>query len=252
MRFEIKFPLIHRFNNYRGITFGRANDPELIFENGIFYLKGHNGSGKSTFLSMLALLQGNIGRSSFNSGGKIKYGKYDYHSKSFNFIKASEIREREFCIFTQEIFFLPNLTLYENKKILTGIKNSALKNKNEYPDTLSGGWRQSSFISMILQEKMNVWFLDEPFNNLDRENTGRFWELLRQAYKKQPKVIFLIDHRLNNDAEKANSPFFKFYYDLHVSTQNLMAKNDKQIESRAIAIYKIIDHEGFIKKQIYG
>jgi len=219
MRFEITLPLTHRFNDHSRITFSLEDGQKpIIFEEGIHYLDGENGAGKSTFLSILSLLSGSVGKAAGDESGKIKYGREAYADQKFDYLKAAEIRENDFCIFSQDVFFLPGLTIKENYRILNRMNDAGGFPSDKYASSLSGGEQQERFIRILLQENKKVWFLDEPFNNLDQRNRQRFWELLKTSYSESPKIIFLIDHGMSNIAE--NNEHFILYTSLRVSSQN--------------------------------
>ncbi len=204
MCFKITFPLFQEFNGDGSITFNLKNSGNLPdFINGIYYLHGDNGSGKSTFLSMLALLSGYIGKTA--KRGTIEYGSYSYNDKAFDNNKAARIREKYFCIFSQEVFFLNGPSVQENYNILNGgNENNTLPFKEKYPYLLSGGQQQRIFMDIILQNSKKVWFLDEPFNNLDAVNTHNFWKLLGKTYSESPKIIFIVDHHGIKEIVKRN------------------------------------------------
>ncbi len=211
-------------------------EASLPFNNGLYLFFGDVGSGKSILLSRLSLLSGYIDKDLLlkerkkylNNGsidcGAIKYtdnkGK-TYHFNDIEFKDANEIRTDEFCILTQFVDLLPGISVdnhnrifnNENKKsflitifekIRRIFKNgkTKLKKFNQKVETLSGGERQRLFIKIIFEksrEKKAVWFLDEPFNNLDNENIKMLERIIFDEDKLVSKTAFLVDHRLKDN-----------------------------------------------------
>ena len=102
--FEVTFPLILETNDGFAITFILEKGSTLEFKTGLYYLSGDNGSGKTTFLNMLALIAGSIGKKTGRSPGGIKFNGEAYRGDKFDYIRAAEIREKSFCIFPQRAF----------------------------------------------------------------------------------------------------------------------------------------------------
>jgi len=197
--FQIQFPQTIKFTNKINISFYSSIKQQSIFFNkGIYLLAGDNGSGKSTFLSMLALMEGSIGKKSYKSDGLLSFGKFSYHDRKFNHYTAEKIREDYFAILTQDVFFLPNITTRVHYYHFKGINDKHIS-KSEEPSSLSGGQRQNRFIDMILNKKKRVWFLDEPFNNLDQNNNMNLRNILINELKINDKIIFLVDHNLTKE-----------------------------------------------------
>jgi len=245
MNFEICFPLILNFNKQSGIRFDllqQSDSSILTIGKGFYYIQGENGSGKSSFLSMLALLSGSIGKKASKQQGYIKYNNTLYNKKNFNCIKAAKIREKDFCIFTQEVFFLPGISSRRMYSILNSSDKSISIPRSEKPNFLSGGQQQSRYMDILFKHDKPVWFLDEPFNNLDNNNKIKFWNLIKNI-KHDNNIYFLIDHSLTDYINKENSQLFA-----NISTTAYSSnKNDEY----NISFYKIIDVHSFIDNDIH-
>ena len=84
-RFDLSFPLILEHDNFFTVKYSCAEENNLGFERGIYYLCGDNGSGKTTFLNMLALIAGTIGRQS-KGPGTISFNNEPYNGEIFSLL----------------------------------------------------------------------------------------------------------------------------------------------------------------------
>lgn len=110
--------------------------------------------------------------------------------------------------------FLPNISGYENLKILASLK--ARIGKKEITETIrrvgldpsmkkpvskySLGMRQRLGIAQAIMEDPGVLILDEPFNGLDKAGVSQMRELLREL-KMQGKSILLASHNAQDIEE---------------------------------------------------
>ena len=169
------------------------NDINLhLKENKIYGFVGRNGSGKSIlFKGICGLL--NI------SNGKI-------------IIKGKEIgKEIDFYDNIGAVLdgagFLPNLSSFDNLKLLASIRNkisdsdikSALNkvgldpnDKKKYKK-YSLGMKQKLALAQAIMENPELLILDEPFNGLDSYSVKDIREMLID-YKKEGKTILISSH----------------------------------------------------------
>lgn len=169
------------------------NDINLhLKENKIYGFVGRNGSGKSIlFKGICGLL--NI------SNGKI-------------IIKGKEIgKDIDFYDNLGAVLdgagFLPNLSSFDNLKLLASIRNkisdsdikSALNkvgldpnNKKKYKK-YSLGMKQKLALAQAIMENPELLILDEPFNGLDSYSVKDIREMLID-YKKEGKTILISSH----------------------------------------------------------
>jgi len=247
--FRVAFPLVLKWDDAFTITFSLSENARLEFKRGIYFLWGDNGSGKTTFLNMLALTAGNIGKKAAGDKGGIAYNAEAYNRPGFNHIRAAQIREQQFCIFPQKAFFLP-VSTRDNYTVLNGSDpdKEAVFSDGEYPDLLSGGQQQKILMDIVLDEKKPVWFLDEPLSNLDAERRHYFWETLDKAYRQKLKTIFFIDHGMGKEIK--NDPQFHYLVTLSVVTENRQKNSLPEIGRRRIDIYANDSPEDFFQRKI--
>ena len=149
-------------------------------------LTGQSGSGKSTFLYVIAgLIKPDSGDIRFN-GESIA----DYKPEKIDFFRNSKIG----FIF-QMHHLMPDFTAVENVMIPALIKGisreesydkacellselSILPRKDHYPNQLSGGEQQRAAVARALINSPELLLADEPTGNLDIENSNSLIKLL--------------------------------------------------------------------------
>lgn len=158
----------------------------------IFGIVGNNGSGKTVLMKCICgFLQPDSGIIRVN--GKIVGKECDF--------------PEDLGVIIETPGFLPNLTGYQNLKILASLKG--IIGKEEIREVLlrvgldpdmrkpvgkySLGMRQRLGIAQAIMEKPKVLILDEPFNGLDKTGVGHMRGLLREL-KGQGKAILLASH----------------------------------------------------------
>lgn len=183
-------------------------DINLTFESGNVYgLNGRNGSGKSVFQKLLCGLY-------LPTTGTITYDGKEYNFKN-------EFPSMVGALIEKPSFF-PNLTGYENLKILANINN--LISDKEIHETLkivnlqdesnkkynkySLGMKQKLGIAQALMENKEVTILDEPFNGLDDASVTKIKEYLLKL-KKGNKIVILSSH-IKNDLEEICDKIYYF------------------------------------------
>lgn len=158
----------------------------------IFGIVGNNGSGKTVLMKCICgFLQPDSGIIRVN--GKIVGKECDF--------------PEDLGVIIETPGFFPNLTGYQNLKILASLKGFI--GKEEIHEVLlrvgldpdmrkpvgkySLGMRQRLGIAQAIMEKPKVLILDEPFNGLDKTGVGHMRGLL-QELKRQGKAILLASH----------------------------------------------------------
>lgn len=169
----------------------------------IVAIVGKSGSGKSTFLKLVA------GILSRRYQGRIRvFGS----PKSFKKSKIGFV--------PQEPSFIPDLSLEDNIKIIGlnfGIsEKESLEKANNYmrflkleedlkkfPRELSGGQQARFNIVLSFLHDPDVLILDEPFVGLDFLNRRILWHFI-ESMKKRKKSIVLTSHLLTETQEHVN------------------------------------------------
>ena len=191
-----------------------------IREGDLIALTGPSGSGKSSFLHLLALLDE-------PTNGKILLNNKD--TKDFKENKKDQVRREKISIIFQDNNLLSDFTAYENiimpliikgekttniekktKKILKELK--ILNRMNHFPNEMSGGEQQRVAIARSLVAETDLILADEPTGNLDFKTSQEIFSYFLKLKKLNKAIIFATHNR-----ELAN----KADYKLSISKGNI-------------------------------
>ena len=185
-----------------------------IKEGELVALVGPSGSGKSSLLYLLALLDK-------PTNGKIILNNID--TNKLTNIKKDEIRRKNISIIFQDNNLLTDFTAIENVKMPLIIKSESkeiikkkaekilkemgiLDRSNHFPNQLSGGEQQRVAIARALISETNIILADEPTGNLDYRTTKEIFSLFLKLKKLKKTIIFATHNR-----ELANSADYKLF-----------------------------------------
>lgn len=165
----------------------------LTFESGNIYgLVGRNGSGKSVLLKMIcAFYEPTCGEILFDGINVIK--NHDFPKDTRALIENPS--------------FLPDLTGYENLKILADIQKkigrkeieealetvNLISEKDKKYSQYSLGMKQKLGLAQVFMEDPQIMILDEPFNGVENKTAEKLREYLLEE-KKKGKIIIIATH----------------------------------------------------------
>tara|TARA_B100001029_G_scaffold178576_1_gene185669 strand:- start:776 stop:1459 length:684 start_codon:yes stop_codon:yes gene_type:complete len=212
--FEHKNGLIELFNNVN----------IKIKQGDLIALVGPSGSGKSSFLHLLALLDE-------PTKGKILLKNKD--TKNFNEIEKNSARKQNISIIFQDNNLLTDFTALENvimpliikgetndisiKKAKKILKDVNISNRiDHFPNELSGGEQQRVAIARALISETDLILADEPTGNLDYKTSQDIFSYFLKLKKLNKAVVFATHNR-----ELAN----KADYKLSISKGNIKRMN---------------------------
>ena len=179
------------------------NDVSLeIFRGEVVCFLGTSGSGKSTFLNMVAGLEN-------PTKGEIYIGKVPIHK--LNEKQVTLFRQKNIGFIFQAYYLLPMLTAIENvslplifrgtdKKTRNKLSEEALQAvglsgyENRKPTQMSGGQQQRVGIARALAARPKIIFADEPTGNLDTNTTKEVMQIIINQVRKQHATLILVTH----------------------------------------------------------
>ena len=202
--------------------FNHSNGNIILFNNlnisikqgELVALVGPSGSGKSSLLHMLALLDE-------PSKGKIRIDKQDIINLSNN--QKDELRRSYISIIFQDNNLLTDFNALENvmmpliikgmrrkeilKKAERVLKDVKILNRsNHFPNELSGGEQQRVAIARALIAETKIILADEPTGNLDHKTSKEIFSLFLKLKKLKKTIIFATHNR-----ELANRADYKLF-----------------------------------------
>jgi len=213
-------------------TYDHRNGTINLFDNvnirikrgDLIALVGPSGSGKSSFLYLLALLDD-------PTKGKILLKNKD--TKDFSDEEKDQARRKNISIIFQDNNLLTDFTALENvimpliikgektntsiKKATRLLKDVRISNRiNHFPNELSSGEQQRVAIARALISETDLILADEPTGNLDYKTSEDIFSYFLKLKKLNKTIIFATHNR-----ELAN----KADYKLSISKGNIKRAN---------------------------
>jgi heme exporter protein A len=177
---------------FQGLSFS-------LEDGGLLQIDGVNGSGKSSLLQMcVGLIQASEGEITWN-GEDITSTRYQYQSDITYFGHTNGVKA--------------GLTALENMKVMHAL--SGFKSEINYSSILkqiglagmedvllsrmSAGQKRRVGLTRIFMSKSKLWFLDEPFNALDKNGKKIIEQLIVEHCKSGGMVIFATHQTMEID-----------------------------------------------------
>lgn len=177
----------------------------LQFEKGkVYAILGQSGSGKTTFLSLLAGLD------------TPKEGKIKLNEKTIEKIGLTNFRKSKVSTIFQAYNLLPYMTARQNVQTALEIsgKNSAKNIEGLFEEVgiskdlidkpvsrLSGGQQQRVAIVRALATGNEIIIADEPTGNLDEKTTGEIVKIFKKIAHQNDKIVIIVTHEREVAAE---------------------------------------------------
>ena len=190
-------------------------------DNGLVFILGQSGSGKTTMLNVLGGID------------SMTEGEVLYDGNSLSSLSLEEYRRDIISFVFQEYNLLPKLNVYENLALVISSKEKEEKDKlvkdilskiglegyeNRRVNELSGGQKQRIAIGRALAKNSKILLCDEPTGNLDSNTSKDIIELLKVISKE--KLVIVVSH----NEELANS-----FADRIVHIKDGKVDNDEEI-----------------------
>ncbi len=169
-------------------------------EQGIIALVGKSGSGKSTFLSLLAGLDK-------PSSGQILIDGEEISSMSES--DVTQFRAKNIGIIFQHFHLIDHFTALENVMLPLEVQEDKEVEKKakealglvelseriqHFPKQLSGGEKQRVAIARAYVTNPKFILADEPSGNLDPETGERVMQILFETARKLNQTVILVTH----------------------------------------------------------
>jgi len=164
-----------------------------IKEGEIFTILGKSGSGKTTFLRMIAGLE-------TPDDGEISIDNNIVFSKNINL----QPNNRKVAVVFQNYALLPHLSIASNITFGSEASKQDLENvlektklkgqENKLPHELSGGQQQRVALARAIINKPKILLLDEPLSNIDTELRAHLRVELKEMIKAFGITALFITH----------------------------------------------------------
>ncbi len=263
--------LIKEYNTSKKVVHA-SNDITYQFKsNGLHFILGKSGCGKTTLLNILS------GLDSYDSGSVIVNG---YNISKLTEKELDNYRNIHIGIIFQDFNLLQDINVYDNLKIVLKLQGSKCdeKNKLEQEDIkieqilkevglegyekrkvseLSGGEKQRIAIARCLLKKTDIIFADEPTGKLDKKTGEAILDLLKQisknrlvivvshdreaAYKYGDKIIHMSDGRIVSDDKGENN---QILYSFNITDNKNISKDFENLDKMKMleVVSKYIDN----------
>jgi len=186
------------YKNQDGSTVKALNNISFTLNEGINFICGDSGNGKSTLLNILA------GLDKFDSGdiivdgvsfSSLKEEEFDFYRREkvsfmfedYNLIESMTVEEN---IKASRMFVGEEATDEEVSEVLKKLKISGYEKRKV--SQLSAGQRQRVSAARLLIRKPKVLFLDEPTGHLDRKNKKIIWDMIKKI--SETCVVIAVTH----------------------------------------------------------
>ncbi len=177
------------------------NGIDLTIPSGQFTaVIGASGSGKTTFLSLIAGLDS-------PTSGSIVIDNQDITKLTEDELAA--LRAERFGFIFQNFHLIPTLTALENVVLaaeLNGTPGAQKKSEDllgtvgltdrlhHYPAQLSGGEQQRLSLARAFVNEPEIVLADEPTGNLDSKNSEHILDLMLELHRVKQATILLVTH----------------------------------------------------------
>ncbi len=173
----------------------------LEFDTGKLYaIVGQSGSGKTTFLSLLAGLD------------NPKMGSIEFNGSDLKRIGLTNYRKKDVSVIFQSYNLFTYMSPLNNLMTAMAVTGAEHKGDKEYArdmlrqlgiselqmdknvQHLSGGQQQRVAIARTLVLDAEVIVADEPTGNLDEDNTAEVIELFQNIAHERSKCVIIVTH----------------------------------------------------------
>ncbi len=163
-------------------------------------LRGESGSGKTTFLNLVAgILAADAGRVTIDGADMTALGeaqrdrlraeKLGYIFQTFNLLQGYTVLENVVL----GMSFGPRGADRAHAREILGRVGLAHRLEH-FPRQLSTGQQQRVAVARALANRPKLVLADEPTGNLDRKHSGEALKLIREVCREQGAALLLVSH----------------------------------------------------------
>ena len=166
----------------------------------LYAIIGASGSGKTTFLSLLAGLDvPTSGSITWNGTSTAELDRDAYRLEhvsviyqDFNlFSHLTVLENAAYPLYARKMSKKEGDALAKEKLLALGLREEQL---GRFPNMLSGGEQQRVAIARSLAAGSEIILADEPTGNLDSENSRSIIESLRRLAKEENRCVIVVTH----------------------------------------------------------
>lgn len=166
----------------------------------LYAVVGTSGSGKTTFLSLLAGLDvPSSGSITWNGESTASLNRDDYRLKyvsviyqNFNlFSHLTMLENAAYPLYVRKMERKEADALAREKLLAVGLKEEQF---GRFPNMLSGGEQQRVAIARALAAGSEIILADEPTGNLDSENSRNIVEILKRLAHEEGRCVIIVTH----------------------------------------------------------
>jgi ABC-type lipoprotein export system ATPase subunit len=187
-----------------------------IPSNKLVILLGKSGSGKSTFLETLGLMNNTMrsGDILFSPSSDIPPVSYTKLWNQNNLRKVARVRHDHFSFIFQNTNLMPNFSAYENACLTNLIRGMSMQessgkikilmeelglqeiSQNRKASEISGGQKQRLAFIRAISSGFDVLFGDEPTGNLDDFNSRELIGFLKKNVTQFNRSAIIVTHNI--------------------------------------------------------
>ena len=182
-------------------TVRAVNGVSCEFEQGLVYaIVGSSGSGKTTFLSLLAGLDvPTSGTIALDEQSTAELDRDEYRLnhvsviyQNFNLFQHLTVLENAaYPLYVRKVGGKEADAVAREKLLQVGLKEDQFK---RLPNMLSGGEQQRVAIARALASGSEIILADEPTGNLDSTNSRNIVEILHRLAHENDRCVIIVTH----------------------------------------------------------
>ena len=182
-------------------TVRAVNGVSCEFEQGLVYaIVGSSGSGKTTFLSLLAGLDvPTSGTIALDGQSTAELDRDEYRLnhvsviyQNFNLFQHLTVLENAaYPLYVRKVSGKEADAVAREKLLQVGLKEDQFK---RLPNMLSGGEQQRVAIARALASGSEIILADEPTGNLDSTNSRNIVEILHRLAHENDRCVIIVTH----------------------------------------------------------